>query len=207
MYQFMYVLSLWYYSLFSRVASYQMVLVLRVISESLGVLRVYPVCYACKVMLDVVVREPLQIAMYRGMLSNQSLFTLRKGDYMSFIDRMYEVMAPCMTTLVHTVVPVCSNTQIVKPYHTPTIQQQQPREEPIMALTSRNIAIHEVTLGEVLMNMDVARRLSISVDDLDVVLLRPDEPEAPAHWDMTRNTVGDSYIYDLINLRQEAYNV
>lgn len=60
-------IQLWYVSLFTAMLNPTWIVVLRTISEILGVLRVYPACYMLKVILDLGIREPLQLCIMSGM--------------------------------------------------------------------------------------------------------------------------------------------
>lgn len=66
---------------------------------------------------------------------------------------------------------------------------------------------NEITLEEVLMNKENARRMNISVDELDIVALRPDEPTPPAAWEPAlyqRGKVVDPAIIEVLQEIQEA---
>lgn len=53
---------------FEKIASYKMILVLRIISEILGAYRMFPVALFAKCTLDLCIREPLNMCMYSGMI-------------------------------------------------------------------------------------------------------------------------------------------
>lgn len=63
---FFFNLQMLYCSMFFNLYNPTMIVGLRIISEVLGVYRYIPVCYFLKVILDIGVREPLNMAMYSG---------------------------------------------------------------------------------------------------------------------------------------------
>lgn len=55
-------------SAYESIASIKMIVALRIASEILGAFRHIPVCFMVKVILDICIREPLNMAMYSGMI-------------------------------------------------------------------------------------------------------------------------------------------
>jgi hypothetical protein len=67
---FLFNVQLMYVNLFSYVYNPITIVVLRVISEVLGVFRYMPICLLCKIIIDIGVREPLNICMYSNISFN-----------------------------------------------------------------------------------------------------------------------------------------
>jgi hypothetical protein len=58
-----------YMSMFASLCNPLMIITLRVISELLGMYRIYPTCLACKMVLDIAIREPINMMLISGVNS------------------------------------------------------------------------------------------------------------------------------------------
>jgi hypothetical protein len=67
-FKFMVIINVCYFHMFESIANVRNIVVLRIVSEILNVFRMYPEVLACKCALDVLVREPLNIAYMGGMI-------------------------------------------------------------------------------------------------------------------------------------------
>ena len=69
MFKFAVMFNVMYFGAFNAIASQKAIIILRLVSEVLGMFRYIPVMLFCKVVLDLAVREPLQIAMFNGLIN------------------------------------------------------------------------------------------------------------------------------------------
>lgn len=64
-------IQMMYMGLFISLCNPLSIVVLRVISELLGMYRMYPACLAAKMLLDVCVREPINMVLLSGISINK----------------------------------------------------------------------------------------------------------------------------------------
>ena len=69
MFKFAVMFNVMYFSMFNTIASQKAIIILRLVSEVFGMFRYIPVMLFCNVVLDLAVREPLQVAMFNGMIN------------------------------------------------------------------------------------------------------------------------------------------
>lgn len=69
LYLFAIMFNMYAFICFEKIASYKAILILRIASEILGAFRMYPIALFAKCVLDICIREPLNMCMYNGMIN------------------------------------------------------------------------------------------------------------------------------------------
>jgi len=68
-FKFAVMFNVMYFGAFNAIASQKAIIILRLVSEVLGMFRYIPIMMLCKVVIDVAIREPLNMAMINGMIN------------------------------------------------------------------------------------------------------------------------------------------